>query len=126
MDVGRQDSRRIGQDHVRADLAVRGFWVKHDALLHEFSAVLESGDLIVEALISQLGVEESDLLSDAPSEQESVTISVGVAAYADDRMQLFADADAALYAAKDAGRNRVIVARPSADGSQMEPREYAD
>ncbi|MGB0619382.1 MAG: diguanylate cyclase [Myxococcota bacterium] len=71
-------------------------------------------------------VEESDLLSDVPSEQESVTISVGVAAYADDRMQLFTDADRALYAAKDAGRNRVIVARPSADGSQIEPRAHAD
>jgi diguanylate cyclase (GGDEF)-like protein len=68
-------------------------------------------------------VEESELVRDVPSEKEPLTISVGVAAYAGDRMQLFTDADEALYAAKDAGRNRVIVAPPATDGSEIDPSE---
>jgi len=68
-------------------------------------------------------VEESELVRDVPSEKEPLTISVGVAAYAGDRMQLFTDADEALYAARDAGRNRVIVAPPATDGSEIDPSE---
>lgn len=57
-------------------------------------------------------VEAVDFVTDIPSEREQLTVSVGVAYYAGNRMQLFADADSALYAAKDAGRNQVIVAQP--------------
>ncbi len=41
---------------------------------------------------------------------ESVTISVGVAQYSGDRKALFTDADAALYRAKNAGRDCVMAA----------------
>ncbi len=58
-------------------------------------------------------VEEESFLTDVPSEKEQLTISVGVATLHQDRKQLFADADAALYAAKDAGRNRVVAATAS-------------
>jgi diguanylate cyclase (GGDEF)-like protein len=64
-------------------------------------------------------VEETDFVTDVPSERDQLTVSVGVAVYGGDRMQLFADADSALYAAKDAGRNQVIVAPPSTDGSEI-------
>jgi len=57
-------------------------------------------------------VEETDFLTDVPSERDHPTVSVGVAGYSIDRKQLFADADTALYTAKDSGRNRVVVAPP--------------
>jgi len=44
-----------------------------------------------------------------PSEQESVTVSMGVARYRGDRKRLFSDADRALYRAKASGRDCVIV-----------------
>ncbi len=68
-------------------------------------------------------VEESEFVRDVPSEREPLTVSVGVAAYAGDRKQLFVDADEALYAAKDAGRNQVVVARPAAGGVEPETSE---
>ncbi len=57
-------------------------------------------------------VEQESFLTDVPSEKEQLTVSVGVATLHEDRKQLFADADAALYTAKDTGRNRVIAAEP--------------
>ena len=68
-------------------------------------------------------VEESNFVTDIPSEHEPLTVSVGVAAFAGDRKQLFTDADSALYAAKDGGRNRVVVARSESDGSEMHADE---
>lgn len=68
-------------------------------------------------------VEQTEFVTDVPSEREQLTVSVGVAAFAGDRRQLFADADAALYSAKDAGRNRVIVAPPSTNGAEIAPGE---
>jgi diguanylate cyclase (GGDEF)-like protein len=56
---------------------------------------------------------ESTIIQLAPGLTDKVTISIGVAAYpadAADRMELLKGADAALYAAKKAGRNRVMVA----------------
>jgi diguanylate cyclase (GGDEF)-like protein len=59
-------------------------------------------------------VEEEDFLTDVPSEKEQLTVSVGVGCFDGDKMKLFAQTDAALYEAKDSGRNRVVsVARDS-------------
>jgi diguanylate cyclase (GGDEF)-like protein len=55
-------------------------------------------------------VETTDFVTDVPSEKEHLTISIGVAAFQGDSRTCFSDADAALYSAKDAGRNRVAVA----------------
>jgi len=55
-------------------------------------------------------VAEQSFLTDVPSEKEQLTVSVGVATLYEDRKQLFADTDAALYTAKDTGRNRVVSA----------------
>ena len=55
-------------------------------------------------------VAEQSFLTDVPSEKEQLTVSLGVATLYEDRKQLFADTDAALYTAKDTGRNRVVSA----------------
>jgi diguanylate cyclase (GGDEF)-like protein len=54
-------------------------------------------------------VEEENFITDVPSEKETLTVSVGVASFHGDATLLFADADTALYSAKDSGRNRVSV-----------------
>jgi two-component system cell cycle response regulator len=54
----------------------------------------------------------SSFLLNPPSERQSVTISLGVSAYAGDRGTLFNEADGALYLAKDSGRDCVMVADP--------------
>jgi diguanylate cyclase (GGDEF)-like protein len=59
-------------------------------------------------------VEAEAFLADVPSEKTPLTVSVGVATLIEDRKRLFADADAALYSAKDAGRNRVVASEASA------------
>jgi diguanylate cyclase (GGDEF)-like protein len=68
-------------------------------------------------------VAEGDFVTDVPSEKEQPTVSVGVACFGGDRRQLFIDADTALYAAKDAGRNQVIVAQPTNDSSEIANEE---
>jgi diguanylate cyclase (GGDEF)-like protein len=45
---------------------------------------------------------------DPPSERELVTVSIGVSAYAGDRVRFFNDADRALYFAKESGRDCVM------------------
>jgi len=57
MYVGRYDARRILQHYVCTDFAVGAVRVERDALLHQFSAIFESGDFVVKSLVSQLGVE---------------------------------------------------------------------
>jgi len=71
-------------------------------------------------------VEETDFLTDVPSEREQLTVSVGVAPFFGDRRQLFADADSALYSAKDAGRNRVIVTPPKDGGVPISDPDRAE
>ena len=60
-------------------------------------------------------VEAEDFLTDVPSEKEQLTVSVGVACFDAEKVELFAQADAALYEAKDAGRNRVVSSGPDSD-----------
>jgi diguanylate cyclase (GGDEF)-like protein len=55
-------------------------------------------------------VSEASFVLSPPSEQEPLTISLGVAVYAGDRKRMFNDADRALYLAKDSGRDCVILA----------------
>ena len=70
-------------------------------------------------------VEACDFMTDVPSEKAPLTVSVGVAAFGGDRKRLFVDADEALYAAKDAGRNRVVVARATTDAAEIDPEALA-
>jgi diguanylate cyclase (GGDEF)-like protein len=57
-------------------------------------------------------IESADFEIEPASERAQVTVSIGVAEFHGDEKQLFLDADAALYEAKDAGRNRVVTADP--------------
>jgi diguanylate cyclase (GGDEF)-like protein len=56
-----------------------------------------------------------------------ITVSIGVATGADDTDRLLARADAALYEAKHAGRNRIVLAADVApDAAALRPHEPAD
>jgi diguanylate cyclase (GGDEF)-like protein len=55
-------------------------------------------------------IAETEFFIDPPSERESVTVSIGVSAFHGDRRAFFDDADQALYRAKHAGRDCVMVA----------------
>jgi diguanylate cyclase (GGDEF)-like protein len=57
-------------------------------------------------------VAESSFIVDETKRPRRMTISIGVAAYRDSRSKLFADADAALYRAKAAGKNCVMIHEP--------------
>jgi diguanylate cyclase (GGDEF)-like protein len=59
-------------------------------------------------------VAAASFLTDVPSEREPLTVSIGVAEFTGDRKQFFADADDALYRAKDSGRNCVVAAESAA------------
>jgi diguanylate cyclase (GGDEF)-like protein len=71
-------------------------------------------------------VYETEFVEGLRSEDQHLTVSVGIAAYSSDRKQLFSGADSALYAAKDAGRNRVIVDLPSGDSGDDAPDTHDD
>lgn len=89
------------------------------AIATDLAGAVALGEKVRQAVV------EADFVTDVPSEKQQLTVSVGVAAFAGDRRQLFADADAALYQAKDEGRNRVIVAPPRTDGSREPESERA-
>lgn len=55
-------------------------------------------------------ISHAQFLVEPPSERSRVTVSVGVALYSGDRKVFFVDADRALYRAKDAGRDCVMIA----------------
>ena len=65
-----------------------------------------------------LTIAESDFLTDVPSERQQLSVSIGVAEFRGDRKSLFADADEALYRAKDSGRNCVRVAHATTGESE--------
>jgi diguanylate cyclase (GGDEF)-like protein len=67
-------------------------------------------------------ISEFRFFLDPPSEQMRVTISAGVALYDGDRQRLFNEADNALYRAKDAGRDCVVLA----DEHELERAARAD
>ncbi len=86
----------------------------------EFAVLLDRADLDVARVAAErlrIAVEETWLDLSADSDQR-VTVSGGIAVYPDDGLDaktLLRRADAALYAAKSGGRNRVFLAREVAD-----------
>jgi diguanylate cyclase (GGDEF)-like protein len=84
----------------------------------EFALLALNTDLAGAAALAEKirqAVEEENFMTDVPSEKEKLTVSVGVAEFQGDSRQLFADADSALYSAKDSGRNRVGIAEPPSE-----------
>jgi diguanylate cyclase (GGDEF)-like protein len=71
---------------------------------------LEGAQLLAEKLRTR--VAETSFIVDETNRPRGVTISVGVAEYGHSRTELFTAADAALYRAKAAGKNCVVVAEP--------------
>jgi diguanylate cyclase (GGDEF)-like protein len=67
-------------------------------------------------------VELTNFVTDVPSEKEQLTVSIGIAAFQGDAQKFFSDADSALYAAKDAGRNRLVVALVGKPKSAKNPK----
>jgi diguanylate cyclase (GGDEF)-like protein len=68
---------------------------------------LEGATQLAEKMRSKIA--ETRFFIDPPSESERVTVSMGVAIYRGDRKQLFKEADQALYRAKSAGRDCVML-----------------
>jgi diguanylate cyclase (GGDEF)-like protein len=67
-------------------------------------------------------ISQTRFFIDPPSEHQRVTVSMGVALYAGDRKRLFGEADKALYRAKAAGRDCVMVFDRDEIGSEAVPR----
>jgi len=63
-------------------------------------------------------VAEAEFGFAGPQESARVTISAGVSHYRGDRIRFFAEADEALYRAKDAGRDCVVAAPPSDEAQE--------
>lgn len=71
---------------------------------------LEGATMLAEKI--RIAVSSHAFFLGPPSEQEPITVSVGVAVYEGDRRDLFNEADRALYRAKAAGRDCVVAAEP--------------
>lgn len=67
-------------------------------------------------------ISQTRFFIDPPSEHQRVTVSMGVALYGGDRKRLFGEADQALYRAKAAGRDCVMVFDGGEIDSETVPR----
>jgi len=83
----------------------------------EFALLAPDTNMIGAAKLAEklrTDIAEAEFFLEPPSERSQVTVSVGVAVYHGDRRQLFVEADRALYRAKDAGRDCVMLAESDA------------
>jgi diguanylate cyclase (GGDEF)-like protein len=84
----------------------------------EFALIAPNTDLEGALLLAEkirAAVSSTGFFLGPPSEQEPITVSVGVATYEGDRRELFNEADRALYRAKSAGRDCVVAAEPDTE-----------
>jgi diguanylate cyclase (GGDEF)-like protein len=72
------------------------------------STTIEGATVLAEKV--RTSIAESSFIVDETMRPRSATVSIGVARYRGNRTDLFNSADAALYRAKDQGRNCVVVA----------------
>jgi len=100
---------RVLQSAIRdGDLAARYGGEEFVVMLP--GATASDAAIVAERIRSQVEATTIDL---SPGQRDQVTVSIGVAAWptdADDRVKLLEVADAALYRAKNSGRNRVVIA----------------
>jgi diguanylate cyclase len=76
----------------------------------------------VEALdipVIREGAEEPDIALMGPHDRIQVTVSIGLAPYAESTDATFEAADRALYEAKAAGKNRAVVASQESETSEL-------
>ncbi|MEI7745393.1 MAG: sensor domain-containing diguanylate cyclase [Chloroflexota bacterium] len=91
----------------------------------EFAIYLPGADIVAARLVAErirTSVEARSIVL-GPGVSTRITVSAGVAVapeHGTERLELLAAADRALYAAKNGGRNRVVVARP------LEPEDQGD
>jgi diguanylate cyclase (GGDEF)-like protein len=86
----------------------------------EFVILLPNTDLAGAVHLAEkvrMAVESTRLIIGSSFRPTNVTVSVGVALYRGNRREFFAEADKALYAAKAAGKNCVIIA--GAEGKRL-------
>ena len=79
----------------------------------EFALLLPATELDGSVQLAEkirAAIAETEFFIDPPKEREPVTVSIGVSAFQGDRREFFDDADQALYRAKRAGRDCVMVA----------------
>jgi diguanylate cyclase (GGDEF)-like protein len=84
----------------------------------EFALIAPNTDLEGALLLAEkirVSISSTGFFLGPPSEQEPITVSVGVASYEGDRRELFNEADRALYRAKSAGRDCVVAAEPETE-----------
>jgi diguanylate cyclase (GGDEF)-like protein len=84
----------------------------------EFGLIAPSTDLEGATMLAEKireAVSSTAFFLAPPSEQEPITVSVGVAGFEGDRRELFNEADRALYRAKSAGRDCVVTAEPGTE-----------
>lgn len=82
----------------------------------EFVVLMPGTDLAGAVHLAEkirMAVESTRLIIGENMRPVNVTVSVGVALYSGDRRNLFVEADKALYEAKDAGKNCVVIAGSS-------------
>ncbi len=82
------------------------------------ATTLEGAVVLAEKL--RTAIAESSFIVDETMRPRGVTVSIGVARYRGNRTDLFNSADAALYRAKDQGRNCVVVAD---EGPEPPPKD---
>ena len=77
------------------------------------STALDGAELLAEKLRTKIA--ETSFIVDETMRPRRMTVSIGVAQFGRSRTELFTSADAALYRAKDAGKNCVMLAEPIGD-----------
>jgi diguanylate cyclase (GGDEF)-like protein len=86
----------------------------------EFVVLLPETDLERAQLVAErLRATVADMQTPVPELDGDITVSIGVATTSDNPRRLLVDADAALYRAKAAGRNRIAATSARAAGRAL-------
>ena len=104
----RQIARILKESVRETDLLAR--YGGEEFVIVAIGTPLDGAHVFAEKLCTKIA--ETSFIVDETMRPRSVTVSIGVAEYKHSRTELFTAADAALYRAKAAGKNCVVVATP--------------